>query len=610
MGPDKKTISVPRYSRIVLTDWFITRYTPRYLRVVKYLNASEAANAREAVPMRKDPITKFARTVKQSPPSIIHQPPIRRVGMPRRQIRTPGQPIVGRRAKGDANIAYQKLIEDETYPISNNVGIGILSFNRLGSIQRLVDSIRRCTDLSRTTLFVSDESTNSDVPEWLANQTDLVYVSNNQRLGVAGNSNRLLKCLSRFKYKILLNDDVEILRKGWDTFYFDAIPKTGIHHFCFRQVGIYGAHVKSETTSERKGYVVNTITSKPQGSVMAFDNEAFDVAGYFDESFGMYGMEHVDWSNRVTKSGIQPPGFHDLEQSEKFFKIWDEESAIPDRVALYHHSREVYRKLSSIDDRVYVKATEKSDVLSISYVIPCRDITGSRSSSIPTVVANIKAQRFPNIEIILMEQDTTARIPDELISPIKHGLVKSAAHQQFNKAAAFNGGIFKTTNEQIVLHDADILVPGWYTRKIYKLLQEHDSCHVGQQVLYLTHPSTKDVNINKALNNQKICDHVVDYFEGGSLGIRKSVYNRIGGFDEKFVGYGVEDCEFYQRIKHLTAFIENRTVKMVHLWHDRTTGWEECHKNNKMYFDDMCAKYNIDQRCKLLRQTYHKKYGM
>ena len=505
---------------------------------------------------------------------------------------------------------FQKLVEDETYPISNNIGIGILSFNRLGSIQRLIESIRKYTDLTKTTIFVSDESTNDDVQNWLAHQSDIVCVLNKSRLGIAGNSNRLLRCLSRFKYKILLNDDVEILRKGWDSFYFEAMERTGFHHFCYRQTGIYGVTSRYETRSEHKGYKINTVTTKPQGSVLSFDDEAFKTVGYFDESFGIYGMEHVDWSNRVAKSKIQSPGYHDLHGSEQYFKIWDEESAIPDRISLYHQSKAIFNKVSSVDDRVYVKATESSAVPSISYIIPCRD-TGSRTSSIPTIVSNIKAQRFPNIEIILMEQDSVARISDAPIIPTRHGLVKNAYdNQPFCKSSAFNVGVSKSNHELLVLHDADILVPGWYTSKVFKHLQTNDSCHLGQQVLYLIKQSTIEVSQSKTLNTNRICDHVVDYFEGGSIGIRKHSYIKIGGFDEKFIGYGVEDCEFYQRIKHKTSFIEDRTVKMVHLWHDRTFGWEERHKQNKIYFENTQSKYTIEQRCKILREALNKKYGI
>jgi GT2 family glycosyltransferase len=583
-----------------LSDWFIAKYTPKYLKVIRYLNASEAVGVQIAVatPSRVLPARKAHLTV----PRLG----VRRAGLINRSIRTPGKPV-GHKASGNATKIFQQAIEDDIYPISNGIGIGILSYNRLGSIQRLVNSIRKYTNLHRTTVFISDESTSADVKEWLSQQTDVVYLLNNQRLGIAGNSNRLLRCLSRFKYKLLLNDDVEILSKGWDSFYFDAMRRSKMHHFCFRQLGIYGATGHDEAQSDHKGLHIKTIQDKPQGSVMAFDELAFETVGYFDERFGIYGTEHVDWSKRVIKSGIQTAGHHDVMGSEKYFKIWNEESAVEDRTAHFIKSKEIYRKILA-ENKIYVQPTNASEVPSISVVIPCR-MSPLRTSSIPTVINNIRAQRFPNIDILVIEQDKILRIADEMVYPCRHKLAGAPPATPFNKAHAFNVGVSKAKYDKILLHDADIVVPGWYASKISKILDNYDSCHIGKQVLYLTLSSTNEVNQQQSLAHNKQCENAIDYFEGGSLAINKSAYIKIGGFDERFVGYGVEDCEFYQRIKECTKFSESRTVTMVHLWHDRTPGWDVLHKNNKNYFADIQSRFNLKERCDILNGLFSKRYS-
>ena len=582
-----------------MSDWFIAKYTPKYLKVVRYLNASEAATVQVAVATPTQPPARRAPPI---PPRLI----ARRAGL-NQPIRTPGRPVVGHKASGNATKMFQQAIEDDVYPISNGIGIGILSYNRLGSIQRLIDSIRKYTNLRRTTVFVSDESTSTDVKEWLAQQSDIVCLLNDQRLGVAGNSNRLLRCLSRFKHKLLLNDDVEILSKGWDSFYFDAMHKSGMHHFCFRQLGIYGASGHNETQSDRKGLPIRTVLDKPQGSIMAFDALAFDTVGYFDERFGIYGSEHVDWSKRVAQSNIQIPGYHDVVGSEKYFKIWNEESAVEDRTLHFAKSKEIYHKIIA-ENRIHVSPTNASEVPSVSVVIPCRTTT-LRGSSIPTVIDNIRAQRFPNIDLVIIEQDKEMRIPEKEITPCRHGLAEAPLATPFNKAHAFNTGVAKAKHEKVILHDADIMVPGWYTNKVSKYLDTNDSCHLGLQVLYLTLPSTNDVNTQQSLANNKQCENAVDYFEGGSLAIRKSAYVKIGGFDERFVGYGVEDCEFFQRMKECTKFIEHRIVKMIHLWHDRTVGWEISHRNNKAYFVDVQNRFSLKERCNILHELLGRRYS-
>ena len=65
-----------------------------------------------------------------------------------------------------------------------------------------------------------------------------------------------------------------------------------------------------------------------EGMQGEIDTLAEKIVGYFDENFGKYGMEHVDWSHRVSMSKIQPAGYHDVDGSELFFKICNHESAV------------------------------------------------------------------------------------------------------------------------------------------------------------------------------------------------------------------------------------------------------------------------------------------
>jgi len=519
----------------------------------------------------------------------------------------PQRQIIGHRTSKNVSQLYNATITNDTYSISNNIGIGILSYNRLSSIKRLINSIRTYTDLTQTTVFVSDESSLDEVKNWLRQQSDIVLIDNKHRLGIAGNTNRLLNCLSRFRYKLLLNDDVEILHRGWDTFYFDTMAKTKFHHFCFRQPGVYGARTTDGVVNIHKDVNITTISDKPQGSVMAFDQKAFEIVGYFDEKFGYYGMEHVDWSHRIQLAGIQPPGYHDVENSSRYFKIWDDKSAVDNRITHLTKARELYNVLSTNEDRIYINQSADSNVPSISYIIPYRN-ADKRNNSINTVLNNIRAQRFPNIEMIVAEQDFATKCDINTMYPIQYLLSKSMnPAQQFCKGAAFNLGA-SNAHFNLILHDADIIVPRNYTALLYDILLNDESCHLGKQVLYLTEESTNNVNnINKVTITEQ-CDHAVDYFEGGSLAIRKSTYIDVGGFDENFKAYGCEDCDFYERIKNNSKFREERTIKMIHLWHDRTPGWEAYHKKNKEYLSSVKLKYNISQRCKMLKTTLINKY--
>jgi GT2 family glycosyltransferase len=487
--------------------------------------------------------------------------------------------VVGRQLSADGVMILKQALESDCFPISNDIGVGILCYNRRDSLARLIDSINNNTDLRRTTVFISDD--NSDDPQMLMYLDQLVkyphfvVIRNHETLGVAGNTNRLLRCLKRFKYGILLNDDVEILKYGWEHFYVEAMRRTGMHHFLYLQEGVYGA--KSGAIFRKDQIDLRVVQEKPHGAVLAFSNRMLEKCGYFNESYGRYGMEHVDWSLKPHEFGLQEKGFFDVEGAEDYFRLYREPSAMgSERGKLLQQARHVF---ASRNPNNKIIPSEKTKIPEISYVIPFRNI--HRQEAIKTVVSNIKSQRFPNIHIILVEQDLTTNIDVNIFSPVNYKLAKTGANTLFNKSKAFNLGVKDVNTKFVVLHDADTLVPGFYTQKIYGILENNESCHIGKTVIYATKDASREISKSGIVDHNSNCDRVVGYFEGGSLACHTNVYWNVGGFNEDFWGYGCEDCEFYSRLSSNSKWYEDRSVDFLHLWHGRVHGWHNHHKKNK-----------------------------
>jgi glycosyltransferase involved in cell wall biosynthesis len=497
--------------------------------------------------------------------------------------------VIGQQLAVDAMEKLRELLKQNSFPVSNNIGVGILSFNRFRSLKRLVDSICEYTDLNRTTIFISDDgSTDPETVTYLdmlSKYPNMVVIKDQPRLGVAGNTNRLLRCLARFQYALVLNDDVEIIKEGWDRFYAEGMRATGLHHLCYRQPGIYGAEKGEPTTLG--GQQCFRVNERPQGAIMAYSHIAQETIGFLDESFGFYGMEHVDWSTRVAKSGIQPAGFYDLAGSEAFFLLHDEASAVVDREQHFLAAKQHYATIDS-PSRTYVEPTSKSEVPSVSYVVPCRG--QGRIPSVRTVINNLRAQRYPAIQIILVEHDQDRRLQPESMAPLTYTLVSCRPNAPFNKAKAFNAGVAMVRSPIVILHDADILVQDSYTKAVAESLVAGEACHLGRSVLYTTMDGTYQVNQNAQVLPGVPCDTMVGYFEGGSLACKTHTYWKAGGFNEDFWGYGNEDCEFYGRLAAVTGpgFREDRKFTFLHLWHDRDLGWRDQHdRNKKLYFEVM-----------------------
>lgn len=588
-GPDGETIVVNSKQVIELPEYY-QKYAQRGF--ITLINGNIMAPQTRIEAIRKSVTQKVirqGRNINATPPPSAMIKEISEIPARQSKIRNNPQHVTRKpsldladsvpvRHKLGANVqanyleVYKSFASKHQYSISNDVGVGILTFNRPKSLKRLLQSIDAFTDLNNTVVFISDD--NSTDPDQIAlldslDKSKYVILRNTTRAGIAGNSNRLLKCLKRFNYGILLNDDVEVLRNGWDTFYGQNMAATGLKHFIYREDGVYGA--VAATPSMINDKEVAKVDSKPHGAVLAFDNTV-DV-GYFDEGFGIYGMEHVEWSDRFHKDGHQAVGYFDAKDSSDYFKIHAESSAVIDRVTHLAKAK-AYLAAGS-----YNRTSKYADVInSISVVVPIRVF--ARQQAIDLIVKNLKALKFPHVEIILSEHDVEKNFVNRHVG-IQH--IFTATNSQstlFNKAMAFNVGVNASSANNVILHDADLMAHDDYANYVYDKLQKYEACHIGKFVIYLDKDETDSV-VSNGLTRDPSFERMVGYYEGGSIGVRKRNYWACGAFNEEFYGYGNEDTEFFGRLSRNTHFCNERTEAFIHLWHPRVANWTEHHNDNK-----------------------------
>lgn len=573
----KTIIKLAAGQSISLTDFFD-----------KYVKSGQIRRVVE-----KSATKRIGGPIKSTPKINRHIPktgPLQKKNRPQPRLVPKARQIVGRKPRENPQHAFVDAITKDDYPISNGIGVGILSYNRPDSLKRLMASILKHTDLKCTTIFISDDASDNPAIAGLLDRYEeagIVCIRNTERLGIAGNSNRLLRCLNRFEHCLLLNDDVEILATGWEYLYSHA-TKSGIKHFCYRQPGVYGA---AKGTAVNIGDIELTmVADKPHGAVMSFTNECIQKIGYFDEAFGIYGMEHVDWSTRIFMENVQRQGFFDVKDSDHYFKIHPDASSVEDRSMHLRKAKSMFSPR-----KAYICPTQRSIVPAITYVLPIR-LTDDRKPSVRTVVNNLRAQRFPAVEIIVVEHDNAKRV--NLGPGIEYLFIGD--HGKFNKSASYNHGVLKSSHKKLVLHDADLLVRGKYTTIINGILDKYDAAHIGSRVMYMSHTTTNCINEQHDVNDEQCCDRLVGYFEGGSIAINKSAFLKIGGFDEDFVGYGNEDTEFFDRVAKATKLFNERSEKFIHLWHSRVDGWETSHLINKKLEADK-RKMLLENRIRQLK---------
>ena len=165
VGPDGRTTAIGGGERRILPEYFERYCGNGYLQHaqpagivegVKTKKIIGAGAARPQIPAKiiqtrssriqnDKPHQKQIRHITQQKSPTV-QPPVAIKSKISQAQRTPvpvisaaaHKRIVGRKTNGDATQLLHSNLRLHAYPVSNNIGVGILSYNRMASLQRLV----------------------------------------------------------------------------------------------------------------------------------------------------------------------------------------------------------------------------------------------------------------------------------------------------------------------------------------------------------------------------------------------------------------------------------------------------------------------------------------
>lgn len=147
--------------------------------------------------------------------------------------------------------------------------------------------------------------------------------------------------------------------------------------------------------------------------------------------------------------------------------------------------------------------------------------------------------------------------------------------EQFNVSAARNRGVESSTADVVIVNDADVIVPTSQlldAARIAHTTGEVVTCY--NRISYLTEAGTRALNAGQAHSGANHVERVATTPFGGANAITKSTHAYLGGWDEKFTGWGHEDSEFNERA---AASVGHRALDghAHHQWHP------EAPKDNK-----------------------------
>jgi predicted glycosyltransferase involved in capsule biosynthesis len=211
---------------------------------------------------------------------------------------------------------------------------------------------------------------------------------------------------------------------------------------------------------------------------------------------------------------------------------------------------------------------------SATYILAYRD-GAERRANLDTLLAWLAPQT--RIELIVVEQDATPTLPNELPHP-RCRVVFAHNPGPFNKGWGFNIGLRLAHTAWIGFGDAD-LIPGEPLWNAFMQLRDADAVKPYRRLIDLDAEETRDLRSGNfdaipqrdpgaAPNREGIGEHIV--FAGGSFAIRRDAFAALGSWDERFRGWGGEDDAMTLRLRRSgLKCIELDAAPALHLWHPR-----------------------------------------
>lgn len=221
------------------------------------------------------------------------------------------------------------------------LGVGICTRNRPVGLSRVLMKLLQYRNEGPLyyDLFVADDGSENEgqihLLERLKDSEGVPVATNfgtedSARLGVAKNKNRILRHFADCDYIVIWEDDAWPIHPDWFKVHIETSKATNIHHFNYVPHSMpqhVGRTYEVMPVTLPGGQVVHVaFTQYLTGVFLFYSHKVIEKLGGFDRRFGLYGFEHVEFSDRIRDSriGLTPAGkgYTSLLECEKFLS-WD-----------------------------------------------------------------------------------------------------------------------------------------------------------------------------------------------------------------------------------------------------------------------------------------------
>ena len=235
------------------------------------------------------------------------------------------------------------------------------------------------------------------------------------------------------------------------------------------------------------------------------------------------------------------------------------------------------RQYPAFSEKIFSKAIQQygfkfSDTLKqttpakISFIIGHRGV--DKIENLKLVLKTITAQADLAVECIVVEQSHQAELENQIPEWVDYYHLKVDESALYNRSLSFNYGVTKANSELLILHDNDLLVPRCYAKVHFDYFKKgYELVNQKRYIFGLNQQDTVKILASGDIEMGYCPQYILQNAKGGgSLAITKQAYERIGGYDNRFQGWGGEDNELWQRAQVLKIY-PFAQLPLIHLWH-------------------------------------------
>jgi GT2 family glycosyltransferase len=231
----------------------------------------------------------------------------------------------------------------------------------------------------------------------------------------------------------------------------------------------------------------------------------------------------------------------------------------------------------------------------VTFILHYRKDSPDRERNLHIILHYLRSHlQAQNIIVVHDDAEEDSTLPS-LVGP---GLVYFPNKGNFKKCGSYNIGAARSKTPLLAFWDVDVLVEPVFVTGSVELLLKREAEHIypfnGKfinvkspfiQSFLMGDPQIRNEHKN---GNYYATELSSEQSPGGCNLITKDAFERIGRYDERYVGWGFEDTDFFRRssAKNNVKYIQHPDAVCWHLEHNNTIRTEspDYIQNQQLFF--------------------------